>query len=300
MKIAYLIVAHGNYLHLERLIKALHEDDCMFYIHIDKQSPLPDIKGENIIFLSERVRVKWSGFSLVQAAINLLRRAFEDGCDYYALISGADYPIKPNSYLRELLQHGGEYIHIQKIGTDPYAPLSRYKYYYFTDFYNRRNKNSIKTKFFLALQKKLRKLKIKKQIPFQLYTGGQWFVLSKECVAYILNEIKRNKKYKRFFLFGFCSDESFFQTIIGNSEFHNRVKKYLTYTDWSVSPAPAMIGKHHLPVLKASDKFFARKFDDNSADIIDAIDKELRTDKNSSIENQKEEQTVSTNFRYRK
>lgn len=293
MKIAYLIAAHGNYLHLERLIKALNEGDCMFYIHIDKQSPLPDIKGENVIFLRGRVKVKWSGFSLVQVAINLLRRAFKDGCDYYALISGADYPIKHNSYLRELLQQSGEYIHIQKIGTDPYAPLSRYKYYYFTDFYNRRNKNSIKTKFFLALQNNLRKLKIKKQIPFQLYTGAQWFVLSKQCVEYILNEIKRNNKYKRFFLFSFCSDESFFQTIIGNSEFGNKVKGNLTYTDWSVNPGPAMIGKPHLPVLKAcADKFFARKFDDNSVEITDAIDSELRAE-NLSIENRKEEQTVS-------
>ena len=293
MKIAYLIAAHGNYRHLERLIKALNEGDCVFYIHIDKQSLLPDIKGENIIFLSERVKVKWSGFSLVQVAINLLQRAFEDGCDYYALISGADYPIKPNSYLLELLQQGGEHIQIQKMGADPYAPLSRYKYYYFTDFYNRRNKSSIKTKFFLALQKNLRKLKIKKQIPFQLYTGAQWFVLSKQCVEYISNEIKRNKKYRQFFLFGFCSDESFFQTIIGNSEFRNNVKGNLTYTDWSVNPGPTRIGKHHVPVLKASDKFFARKFDDNSAEIIDAIDRELRTDKNLPIENCKEEQTVS-------
>ena len=291
MKIAYLIAAHGNYLHLERLIKALNEGDCIFYIHIDKRSSLPDIKGENIIFISERVKVNWSGFSLVQVSINLLQRAFEDSCDYYAFISGADYPVKPNSCLKELLQQGGEYIHIQKIGTDPYAPLSRYKYYYFTDFYNRRNKSSIKTKFFLALQKNLRKLKIKKQVPFQLYTGSQWFVLSKQCVEYILNEINGNKKYKQFFRFGFCSDESFFQTIIGNSEFRNNVKGNLTYTDWSVNPGPAMIGKHHLPVLKTSDKFFARKFDDNSTEIIDTIDRELRTGKeNPFLKNHKSEQ----------
>jgi hypothetical protein len=54
-----------------------------------------------------------------------------------------------------------------------------------------------------------------------------------------------------------------------------------------------MIGKHHLPVLKASEKFFARKFDDNSAEIVDAIDKELRTDKSLPVENRKEERAVS-------
>jgi len=285
LKIAYLIAAHNNYLHLQKLIDVLNEQDCTFYIHIDKKSPIPDITGGNIIFIDKRINVHWSGFSQVRATVNLLERSSEDNNDYFAFLSGVDYPIKCNSYLYDKLKEGGEYIHIQKMGTDPFAPLSRYKYYYFTDYYDRRNKSSIETNFFLWLQKTLRKLKIKKQLPFQLYTGASWFILSKQCVQYILSEINDNKKYVQFFKSGFCPDESFFQTIIGNSKFCDEVKGYLTYADWSVDPGPATITQHHLPILKTmSDKFFARKFDDNSTDLVELIDRELRSVKEKIVD----------------
>jgi hypothetical protein len=285
LKIAYLISAHDNYIHLKRLINALDDEQCTFYVHIDKKSLKPIIQGENIIFIDKRINIHWGGFSLVRATINLLERAVRDNNDYYAFISGVDYPIQPNSYLYRKLEEGGEYIRVQKMGEDPYAPLSRYKFYYFTDHYNRRNKHSMKTKLFMAIQKKMRKLRMKKKIPFQLFTGSQWFVLSDQCVQYILSEIKSNRQYVRFFNSGFCSDESFFQTIIGNSPFRDTVKGNLTYTDWSVDPGPALITIDHIPVLKNlienADKenpapFFARKFCDNSADTISFLEKELR------------------------
>jgi len=276
LKIAYLIVAHNNYEHLKRLITALDEHACRFYIHIDKKSPLPHLKADNIIFLQDRVNVHWSGFSMVRVTLNLLHRAIADENDYFVLISGADYPIQPNSYLYEKLKEGGEYITIKK-GCDEYNPLSRYKYYYFTDHYNRRNKSKLTTRFFLWFQKMLRKLQIKKKIPFQLYTGTQWFILSQACVKYILEEAEGNKNYVRFFKTAFCSDEGFFQTIIGNSEFYHQTKDNLTYADWSVDPGPAIITEQHIDILKnVKEKFFARKFNDDSFTIIERIEKELR------------------------
>lgn len=279
MKIAYLVAAHNNYLHLQKLINALNNCDCTFYIHIDKKSVIPDIKGERVFFIKNRVNVFWSGFSQVKATLNLMKQAVKGNHDYYAFISGADYPVKPNAYLVQLLRNGGEYIQINKMGQDPFAPLSRYKYYYFTDYYNRRNKNAWQTKFFLWFQKLLRKCRIKKAVPHNLFTGASWFALSKECINYILNHLESDKNYIKFFKTGFCPDESFFQTIIGNSPFYQQVKGNLTYADWSVDPGPALIDENHLPVLKQSnDKFFARKFNDQSQVIIDLIDKELRID----------------------
>ncbi len=210
MKIAYLIVAHNNYEHLKRLITALDEHACRFYIHIDKKSPLPHLKADNIIFLQDRVNVHWSGFSMVRVTLNLLHRAIADENDYFVLISGADYPIQPNSYLYEKLKEGGEYITIKK-GCDEYNPLSRYKYYIY------------------------------------------------------------------FFKTAFCSDECFFQTIISNSEFYHQTKDNLTYSDWSVDPGPAIITEQHIDILKnVKEKFFARKFNDDSFTIIERIEKELR------------------------
>jgi hypothetical protein len=214
---------------------------------------------------------------MVEASLNLLQKAIDDDYDYFALISGGDYPVRPNTCLYQRLKEGGEYITIRK-GCDEYNPLSRYKYYYFTDWYDRRDRASPKTKFFLWLQRSLRKLRIKKHVPFQLYTGTQWFILSRECVKYILHEVDSNKTYIKFFKTAFCSDECFFQTIIGNSNFLHQAKGNLTYTDWTARPGPAIITQKHLPALQnAKDKFFARKFTDDSAEVVEAIDKQLRT-----------------------
>lgn len=285
LKIAYLIQAHDNYEHLQKLIHALNETSSSFYIHIDKKSAMPSFKADNIFFISERQNIHWGGFSQVKATLLLLQSAIKSNCDYYAFISGADYPIKSNSSLHNLLEQGGEYIHIEE-GVNTYNPLSRYKYYYFTDWYNRRNKKNLKTSFFLRAEKLLRSLRFQKKIAFNIFVGAQWFVLSKVCVEYILMQVEANRKYIQFFKSAFCPDESFFQTIIGNSPFYRQVKGYLTYTDWSVDPGPAVITENHIPVLKAAtDKFFARKFNNNSTAVTNTIDKVLRVETADSISN---------------
>ena len=256
---------------------ALQQENCFFYIHIDKKFPLPVLHGDNILILNDRVDVHWGGFSQVEATLLLMQEAIKMPFDYAAFISGKDYPVKPNEWLQKKLETGGEYIHMNKMGTDPYAPLSRYKFYYYTDHYDRRNKRSIKTRFFLWFQKTLRRLKISKPIPFQLYTGASWFVLSAACIKFILHEVYTKPGIIDFFKSGFCPDESFFQTIIGNSAFAQNVKNCLTYADWSVDPGPAIITENHFPVLqKLDDYFFARKFDDNSKNIVAIIDEKLR------------------------
>jgi hypothetical protein len=290
MHIAYLILAHDNYIHLERLITALQDKNCKFYIHIDKKSTLPNIKGQNIFFIRKREKVYWAGFSQVRATLNLLERSIKDRNDYYVFISGTDYPVRPNKYLYETLQKGGEFIDIKKGEDPPFNPLSRYTYYYFTDFYNRRNKDSIKAIFFKGLQTLLRISGIKRQIPFQFYTGSQWFILSHKCVQYVLNEVEVNKQYTQFFKWTFCPDESFVHSIIGNSKFYDAVRGNLTYADWSVNPPPAMINEKHTRLLKEGAKmgnalkelpFFARKFADDSKEIIELIERELRIEDTS-------------------
>ena len=61
MKTAYLLPVHNNPRHLKRLRKALNLKSNTFFIHGDRKSDIADfsdIKGDNIHFLSERVRVK--------------------------------------------------------------------------------------------------------------------------------------------------------------------------------------------------------------------------------------------------
>jgi hypothetical protein len=286
MKIAYLITAYNNYNHLKRLLNALNDSNVVFFIHIDKKSKMPNNLNEfdNIVFI-KRINVWWAGWSQLDAIIRLIRTALRYGFDYYILISGTDYPIRPNSFLYKKLSTGGEFIDIIKELLNE-KPEIRIKYYYF-DGFNRRNLISVKTVFFILLERTSRLFFQKKSYPFkQIYYGSTWWALSHDCLEHVLDQIDTNKDYIRFFQTCWGPDECFFQTILGNSPFFGTCQPNLTYVDWSSEPSPALINKNHVELFKKHlefDKsygiytpFFARKFDDNSTDVIELIEKELR------------------------
>lgn len=272
MRIAYLIMAYDNYDHLQRLINALNCEGVSFYIHIDKRSKMPALEGDNIFFV-ERINSYWSTFNCIRAELNLLRKAIESGpFDYFVLLSGADYPIVSNRKIKERLKEGGQFIWIQQHFGQ--TPLSYYKYYYFNI-----ERRSVKWKTWLAkkIEYLVRKCKVQKKIPFDLYVGATWFALSRDCVQFILNELQKNKRYVNFFRNSRFPEEAFFLTIIGNSPFFKERKHFLTYCDWSDIDHPALITEAHIGLFSNHKEYvFARKFNDKSAEIVDLIDRELR------------------------
>ncbi|NDV78057.1 beta-1,6-N-acetylglucosaminyltransferase [Dysgonomonas sp. 511] len=283
MKICYLILAHNNFRHLDRLLSALNDEDSTFYIHIDKKAKpgyTPLINNARII--PERTDIKWGGYSMVEATLALMKNAMEStpDADYYALISGVDYPVRPKKFLYELLAKGKEYIDIAPIPV-PYKPIERYEYYYFD--YERRNLKHYNPKFLTEVF--LKKLKIRRKAPFKVYAGTQWFALTNSCVQYILKTVQEDNRYTRFFKHTLVPDEAFFQTIIGNSPFMKDTAASLTYTDWNVPVPPATIEERHIEYLKTHIEFddeygkrfpyFARKFNDDSEGLLEKIRAEL-------------------------
>ena len=106
MKIAYLITAYANYEHLKRLVEALDDEVCPhFYIHIDLKSKLPhDLKSFKNVKFIKRHKVWWGGWSHQKAINALMRAAYASGYDHYILLSGSDYPVRPNSFLYDKLK----------------------------------------------------------------------------------------------------------------------------------------------------------------------------------------------------
>lgn len=279
MKICYLILAHNNFRHLDRLIDALDDTDCAFCIHIDrkvKQEYSPQHK--NVKIIPQRIDINWGGFSMIQATLSLMEysMAYSPGADYYILISGVDYPIRQKEFLYKQLEEKKEYIDIAPVPV-PFKPVERYEYYYFD--YDRRNLKHYNPKFLTEVL--LKKLKIKRKTPFRVYAGTQWFALTRECVRYILKTVTEDRRYVDFFRHTLVPDEAFFQTIIGNSPFLQNAVASLTYTDWEVAVPPAVIEEHHIEFLKNHVEFndeygqrfpyFARKFTDDSEKLLKEI-----------------------------
>ena len=284
MKVSYLILAHNNYLHLERLIDQLNDGNSRIYIHLDKRSELPQklVSKPNVHFIEQRERIYWGSYSIVRATLNLLERATADDFgDYYCLLSGADFPIKSSEYFYSQLAQGGEYINM--IPSHQSKWTERIKYYHFEGI-NRRNPKSLKTISYWLFEYTLR-LFVKKKAPFPVFMGSQWFTLSRACIMHIVGVSASDQRYEQFFKYALSPDECHFHTIIGNSPFAKDVRAYLTYVDWSNKMEPATINKEHVTMLKNTPSFsgiygtytpvFARKFNDESGSVIELIKKEL-------------------------
>ena len=261
MRIAYLILAHKNPSQLAELVMALDDPTkTRFYIHVDQRnagffgspSLKPIMDKENVLFLRDRVRVYWGGFSIVEATLRLIRKAVDEGgFEYAVLLSGQDFPIKSNRCIESFFEahEGKEFISYTPLPPKKWGGWSpdimeRIEYYWRVDgvshllemtgskrlqkwgwsAYSRlttlvyRHAPSLKKKFLPGIAP---------------YGGANWFAISSRCATYVLDYLREHPEYCRFFRHTLVSDELFLQTLILNSPFRDRViNDALRFTDW--------------------------------------------------------------------
>jgi hypothetical protein len=219
----------------------------------------------------------------VQATLNLLQEATAMGdYDYFILLSGADYPLRSNASIVQFFQHhqGEEFLSLWKM-PELDKPFSRVEYLYLEDVKIMPDTHS-KRKY------------PERYSHFTFYAGSQWWALSKRCVDYILQFVADNSEYVDFYKYTYVPDEMFFHTIIGNSPFKTKVVNAVMYDDWETG-APAAITFQHLPLLAQKTlpavnggertPLFARKFSDDSQEILTEIDTLLRNDEQAEAKN---------------
>lgn len=284
MKLAYLIQAHKNFKQIQNLIYALLDDTTDIYIHIDNKSEIlyselkREFKNMNNIYILSDVSVIWSGFSQVEATLKLMEAVKKTNkvYDYISLISGQDFPIKSNEFIKRYLaeNYGKEFIEFEDIGERSW----RLKCYNF--FRENKNNRNLYMRLLDNLIRHPQKLIVKRNnfINMNLYFGSQWFTITYDCMLYILNYLEKNPLFKKEFNFSACPDEHFFQIIILNSKFRDKVvNDNLRYIDWSRGEnSPEVLTTNDFLSLKGSKKLIARKFDlEIDKSIFDKISAEL-------------------------
>lgn len=279
MKIAYLIMAHTNPRHLKRMVEALSCEDCAFFIHIDNKidiSVFSEISGPNVVFIRNRVTIYWAEYSQVEATLRLIEAALASRLmpDYLVLLSGSDFPLRTKEYIHGFLEEhrGCEHISIVKIPSrEGGIRLSRI---------NVRHIPAARPvlRFIVRGLAKLgfMRLDYRKALRnMEPYGGSTWWALSSSACRYIVDFARNNPDICRFFAKTSTPDETFFHTILGNSEFQPRIRRNVMYEDWCAgSPHPNTIGESHLAHFRNQDKvmaddvfgvgelLFARKFSD--------------------------------------
>lgn len=295
MKIAYLILAHNTPNHIKRLCKSLSSDSSHFFIHLDKKANEKEfvaIQESNVTFVNDRIPVFWGDFSQVDAILTLLKKAFfnDTKFDRFVLLSGSDFPLRTAAYIESFFHNNrlNEYINLVEMPADEFGkPISRLTTY---------RLRSADGKYINGIKKILmysgvlpRKRDYKKYMTNLVpYGGSTWWGLTHEAVGYILNFTNERPDIVNFFKNTVCPDESFFQTILGNSSLKLRIKGNLTYTDWSAGgPSPANISEKHLSIFTSKLPFstddvfgcreilFARKFTDDSARLVSTLESQI-------------------------
>lgn len=282
MTIAYLILAHAHPRQLARLVAALPHGSPVF-IHIDARSPDAVVEetqallsGRPQVFFVPRHRCWWARIGIVRGTMSLIDALVGSGVtfDYASLLSGACYPIRSNEEIdRFLAEHAGQ----EHIECFPLDRPNRWS-----------SDGGLSTapgrvlRFHLTFRSRIIRTPILRKLPmgYRPFGGGQWWTLSRAAVTHVASVAARHPRLMRFFAHSFAPDESYVQTILGNSEFVGRVTgddQRLTIWDRPKPPFPAVLRGEDLPLMRASGKLYARKFSDTvDADVYGRIDAELR------------------------
>ena len=320
MNIAYLILAHNKPEQLKRMIDRLDEPWAHFFIHIDKKSNDLDVFKE-LFNNRERIhiisihKIYWFGFNMVKATIDLLKLSVSSKTTfkYHVLLSGHDYPIRPNSYIYRFFdEHNADFTDYNRVADLQEKFREKYLSYYNMDikYLNPRDraKIGILVRLYFGLYTRIAK-KFPRRAFYNNMTpffGSQWFAFTHETVKYLLDFIEKNKGYITFMKYTKGPDELFFQSILLNSERKTNVCDHERFTEWIKTKKegdifsasftslhfmdwndrgpghtkPAILETGDFDALRSTRRdLFARKFDDNrSKALLDKIDAELLAD----------------------
>lgn len=282
-KHAILITAYKNYNQLETLINCFDRNFEIF-IHIDKKSKITAKEVsqlrqlDHVEVVEQQYTVNWGGFNHVKCILYLCERAMKNPeISHFHLISGSDFPIKSTGQFKIFFEgNKNAYIDcfsIPFVGwSQENGGLDRLDYYSLFDTLDSRK----------IWQKKLlkkviywqKKYHIKRSWPAQmpkLYAGSTWWSLERDTIAYVLDFIATNHYFAKRFKYTFCAEEFFFQTILMNSDFKDRIQNTnLRFIDWNYKNGsnPSILDETDFEAILSSKAFFARKIEYPISDIL--------------------------------
>lgn len=297
MKIAYLILCHTDPKHIRRLINKLtYKTDNRCFVHIDKKSNLVNFKKElndlpQTTILKNRTDISWGSYSSIDATIDLMRETV-GGDDRVVILQGLEYPIKSNIEIENFfINNRTEYILAQNISNSTnIKETHKYRLYWYLG----------KRNIFIRLLHKMNYLCLKfGKIPklkrnyvadkdgkhMQIYQGCAQFGITSELVEYILKFHDSNPQFNRYFKSMYAPDETYFHTIVYNSDYVKNVKKKniplnphlmdlenLTYFEYP-DKVVLFTQKEDYTKLKETGFLYFRKASSESNELLDYIDR---------------------------
>jgi hypothetical protein len=222
------------------------------------------------------LRINWAGFSHLRAIIKLTESALKNTeIQYLHALSGQCFPIRPINEIFDFFEknNGKEFIDFFDLPATCWANnggMDRMDYYHLHDILNTKSKRFEKRNARFINFQKLFKIRRSYSDKYpKLYGGSTWWSLSRAAIEYVSDFVKNTPGFYERFRHTFCTEEIFFQTILLNSPFREKVvNDNLRYIDWNErnGNCPANLDETDFQLLLNSNKLFARKFEKNKSE----------------------------------
>lgn len=275
--IGYFILLHRFPEQFKRMFRAIYAPGNSYVIHVDKGSGaefaadiaefLKPYQGVAII---ESKKALWGGYSLVDAELRGMAKllAMSSSWTHYINLSGQDFPLKSQAYIRDFLRANPRRQYIRALDQRAIRPdtLNRVSHM-FVEALGRMFRTPVSRPF------------LKGATPF---IGTQWKVVTRSFCQFAVHHPSADR-FKTFYRRSFIPDEAFFQTLMMNSPNQGEVMNDdLRTIDWvpdgEIKLRPRTFVTADALRLTLSPDLFARKFDMNEdAMIFDLIEAHLKT-----------------------
>jgi hypothetical protein len=275
--IGYFILLHRFPEQFKRMFRAIYAPGNSYVIHVDKGSGaefaadiaefLKPYQGVAII---ESKKALWGGYSLVDAELRGMAKllAMSSSWTHYINLSGQDFPLKSQAYIRDFLRANPRRQYIRALDQRAIRPdtLNRVSHM-FVEALGRMFRTPVSRPF------------LKGATPF---IGTQWKVVTRSFCQFAVHHPSADR-FKTFYRRSFIPDEAFFQTLMMNSPNQGEVMNDdLRTIDWVPDGEIKLRPRTFVTVdalrLTLSPDLFARKFDMNEdAMIFDLIEAHLKT-----------------------
>jgi len=282
-----------------QLIAALGPTARVFVHHDLTQRPAPALSASGARLVPDPVATRWGAWSLCAAVLKLVRAACEDpDWHYFQLLSATCLPIRPLAEFEHHVSHSPAQVHLDQVALadDPvalmshgfraYAPmdtlahraLRRLRRWYLGPGPGRVDRQGLS----FSLPPPDRAARVPARLaaaamrriaqgsvpgfphPFgdslRCHAGSTWWGACRAACESIAQQPDDGEllRYCRRML---VPDEFFFQTLLANGGWRIGESNHLVSRFEDAHPVP--IGLADLPVLRASPRFFARKFPDD-------------------------------------
>jgi hypothetical protein len=266
-EIGFVLLSHRNPKQVLRLISTLnrmfdnpriacHHDFSQSAFHIEE---VPD----NVTFVRPHIQTSWANFSVIDAAMSALRLLYEDdeAPERFVLLSGQCYPIKSADLIMATLNFGQydaqiRYTKIDSSSKGPWSLMCNDRYCLRSPFYPFSD-------------------------GFYCFAGSHWFSANKRVANQLIDFHVDNALLAQHYRYLeqtkiIAPEESYYHTILCNSEHLKIHNSDLRYTDWSRGGShPKTLTMDDLEKIIASPAIFARKIEADDSDVLDEIDRTL-------------------------